>query len=63
MVAFGLGTVPLLAAAASGLRALLAQRPWTRKVLALGVLAAGLYGLAVRPDLTPPSPTRAAETR
>lgn len=48
MGVFGLGTVPGLAAAAWGLRKLLARKPWMRRLLAIGVLLAGLAGLAWR---------------
>ncbi len=48
MAAFWVGTVPLLAGAASGLRRLTAASPWARRGLALGVLAAGLWSISVR---------------
>ena len=43
MGAFGLGTVPLLSAAALGLRRLLMTRLWHRRVLAAFILATGLW--------------------
>jgi sulfite exporter TauE/SafE len=43
MGAFGLGTVPLLSAAALGLRRLLMARLWHRRVLAALILATGLW--------------------
>lgn len=48
MAAFWMGTVPLLAGAAAGLRRLAAASPWARRGLALGVLAAGLWSISVR---------------
>jgi hypothetical protein len=48
MAAFWVGTVPLLAGAAAGLRRLAAASPWARRGLALGVLAAGLWSISVR---------------
>src|SRR5690606_4527339 len=42
MVLFGLGTVPALGFAAAGLRRLSAATPWTRRLVAAGVLAAGV---------------------
>lgn len=54
MVAFGLGTVPVLAASTFGLRQLVSQRPWARQVLALAVLAAGLGSVVSRRALVPP---------
>jgi len=43
MTAFGLGTLPLLAAFGLGVRRLAGERPWTRKILAAVVLVAGLW--------------------
>lgn len=48
MAAFGLGTVPALAALGLGLRRLARERPWTRRVLAAFVLVAGLWVVARR---------------
>lgn len=48
MIAFGLGTVPLLAAASVGLRRLVAGRPWARRALAALVLLASWGTLAMR---------------
>ena len=63
MVAFGLGTVPALAAATHGLRELVARRPAARKVLALAVLCAGVWSVASRRALVPPpEPAEAAVT-
>ncbi|MCB9758506.1 MAG: sulfite exporter TauE/SafE family protein [Alphaproteobacteria bacterium] len=57
MLAFGLGTLPGLSAAMLGLRRLTAQRPWSRRLLAVGVLGFGLAALAVRA----PAPDAAAD--
>ena len=43
MGAFGLGTVPLLTAAALGLRRLLMTGQWRRRLLAAAILGAGLW--------------------
>jgi hypothetical protein len=48
MGVFGLGTLPGLSAWAWGARTLLSAYPWSRKVLALGVLVAGICGLLWR---------------
>lgn len=48
MVGFGLGTVPLIAAATLGLRRVVATRPWARRALAVAVLAAGWWSVGVR---------------
>lgn len=48
MVAFGLGTVPLLAAFAAGLQRWTAQHAWRRQALAVLVLLAGLGSVGVR---------------
>ena len=53
MLAFGLGTVPALALAASGLRRLVAGSLWRRRVLAGLVLAVGLLTLASRAAPSP----------
>ncbi len=62
MLAFGLGTIPVLAAAAVGLRGLAGRRPWVRRALAAGVLAAGLWSIHARsappPGLQPPAEVR-----
>jgi sulfite exporter TauE/SafE len=50
--AFWLGTVPALTFAGALVRRLAGARPWTRRAVALGVLAAGLWAISVRP----PSP-------
>jgi sulfite exporter TauE/SafE len=52
MVTFGVGTVPALAVAAVGLQKLLSRGPWARRILAAGVLAAGLWSLGVRATAT-----------
>jgi sulfite exporter TauE/SafE len=52
MVAFGLGTVPALSVAATALRRLAAASPWTRRGVAVAVLAAGLWSLGARKALT-----------
>jgi len=60
MAAFGAGTVPALSAFALGVRRLAADRPWTRKALALLVLVTGLWIVAQRHRMaagrTPPDP-------
>ena len=43
MGAFGLGTVPALAAFGLGVRRIAGERPWTRRALAVLVLVAGLW--------------------
>ena len=48
MVAFGLGTVPALAAVTMGLRQVLARDRRFRRLLAVGVLAAGLWSIGIR---------------
>jgi hypothetical protein len=53
MAAFGLGTVPALAAFALGVRRLAAERPWTRRVLAVLVLVAGLWIVFQRQGMKP----------
>jgi sulfite exporter TauE/SafE len=56
MIAFGLGTVPALALAATGLRRVLAGTPWRRRVMAAGVLVGGLAALATRAPASPEDP-------
>jgi sulfite exporter TauE/SafE len=48
MVAFGLGTAPLLAAASVGVRRVIHRSAWGRRALAAFVLVTGLYHVAVR---------------
>lgn len=48
MAAFGLATAPLLAAFGLGVRRLAGERPWTRRVLAVLVLVAGLWMVVQR---------------
>lgn len=48
MLAFWAGTVPALTLVAHALRKLATARPWMRRVVALGVLVAGLTALATR---------------
>jgi len=48
MTAFGLGTVPALAALGLGARRLVSEKPWARKALAGAVLLAGLWMVARR---------------
>ncbi len=48
MVAFGMGTLPLLATASVGLHRLTVQAPWTRKLMAAAVLITGLWSLTMR---------------
>lgn len=43
MAAFGLGTAPALAVFGMGVRRVAGERPWTRRVLAVLVLVAGLW--------------------
>jgi sulfite exporter TauE/SafE len=59
MGAFWLGTVPALSFASFSLRRLAAARPWTRRLVAAGVLAFGLGALSMRtpaPDAAPGDP-------
>lgn len=53
MIAFGLGTAPLVTTFALGSRRLLAERPWARRVLALAVLVVGLWVVIQRGGMTP----------
>lgn len=48
MLAFGVGTIPGLATAVIGARALAKRPRWGRRALAVGVLALGLTALAIR---------------
>lgn len=48
MVAFGLGTTPLLAVFGLGIRRVAGERVWTRRVLAVLVLVAGLWMVVQR---------------
>ena len=48
MVAFGLGTVPVLALFTRGVRPLALRELWIRRLLAAGVLVAGLVSVALR---------------
>lgn len=48
MGAFGLMTVPSLVLATVGVRRIVSRRPWARKVLAAGVLVAGLSAIGWR---------------
>lgn len=48
MVAFGLGTVPVLALFTRGVRSLALRELWIRRLLAAGVLVAGLVSVALR---------------
>ena len=48
MAAFGLGTTPLLAAFGLGIRRVAGERLWTRRVLAVLVLVAGLWMVVQR---------------
>ncbi len=48
MAAFGLGTAPLLAVFGLGIRRVAGERVWTRRVLALLVLVAGLWMVVQR---------------
>lgn len=52
MVAFGLGTTPLLAAASVGAQRLLAGSPWRRRALAALVLASGLWVTGQRASIS-----------
>ena len=61
MTAFWLGTVPALAGAAVGLRRLTTARPWSRRLLAAGVFAAGLWSISVRVTNSEPAPCNATE--
>lgn len=53
MAAFGLATVPALAAFGLGARRVVSQRPWMRRVLAVLVLVAGLWVIFQRQGMTP----------
>jgi len=53
MAAFGLGTAPALAALGLGVRRLAGTRPWSRRVLALLVLVAGLWVVFQRQAMMP----------
>jgi sulfite exporter TauE/SafE len=53
MAAFGLATVPALAALGLGVRRLAGRRPWSRRVLAVLVLVAGLWVVFQRQGMTP----------
>lgn len=53
MAAFGLGTVPALAAFGLGVRRIAGERPWTRRVLAVLVLVAGLWVVFQRQGKSP----------
>lgn len=53
MAAFGLGTAPALAAFGLGIRRVAAERPWTRRVLAVFVLVAGLWVVVQRQGMEP----------
>lgn len=55
MAAFGLATVPGLALFGLGLRRGIAERPWLRRVVALVVLASGLWVIARRHGMEPGS--------
>jgi len=48
MVAFGLGTVPVLALFSQGVRSLALRELWVRRLLAAGVLVAGLVSVVLR---------------
>ena len=48
MALFGLGTVPAMVLATTGLRRVVTARPWARKLLAAGVLASGLWSMGFR---------------
>lgn len=64
MIAFGLGTVPVLAAATVGLRRATARSPRGRLALGLTVFALGLGALAWRaPSLSAPSDVPACHTQ
>ncbi len=53
MGAFWLGTVPLLAGAARGLRLLATARPWARVAIAGAVFGAGLWSIGTRAQPAP----------
>lgn len=67
MVAFGIGTVPVLVAVTAGARRIALRDLRTRRLVALGVLVAGLLSIGLREGLVPgadhthtPSSTHAA---
>jgi hypothetical protein len=53
MAAFGLATAPALAALGLGVRRMAAQSPWSRRVLAVLVLVAGLWVVFQRQGMDP----------
>lgn len=64
MASFGLGTVPILAALAAGAQRVVTAGLWPRRLLALVILAAGLWSIALRtargPAGAPPAAHRHA---
>lgn len=54
MLAFGLGTAPLLTTVAFSARSLLARRPMARRVLALVITIAGVWVVVRRGGIMPP---------
>ncbi len=53
MAAFGLGTVPVLAAVTAGARRIALRDARTRRLVALGVLVSGLLSIGLREGLVP----------
>jgi len=56
MIAFGLGTVPLLSTAAGGVQALMRRGIWARRLLATAVLITGLMSVAMRATMVASEP-------
>jgi sulfite exporter TauE/SafE len=56
MLAFGLGTAPLVTTFALGARRLSEERPWVRRALALLVLGVGLWVVVRRGTMGSPTP-------
>lgn len=57
LASFWLGTLPALGVAAHALRRLAQARPWTRRAVAAGVLAAGLFSVGARMQVTESAPS------
>lgn len=61
MLAFGLGTVPALATLSAVVQRILRRGPWSRRLLALLVLASGLWAVWARRPGTPAQPAHQHE--
>lgn len=62
MLAFGLGTVPALALLASSVQRVIRHGAWPRRMLAVTMLAAGLWAIALRCERTSSTIATPAET-